>query len=73
MIHLATGYNVLVVNPKVPVHSVAGLIEFLKNNPDKHTFSSGGFGTPAHLLGELFKLETGVKKIGRASCRERVL
>jgi tripartite-type tricarboxylate transporter receptor subunit TctC len=61
VIHLATGYNVLVVNPKVPVHSVAELIEFLKNNPDKHTFSSGGFGTPAHLLGELFKLETGVK------------
>jgi tripartite-type tricarboxylate transporter receptor subunit TctC len=61
VIHLATGYNVLVVNPKVPVHSVGELIEFLKKNPDKHTFSSGGFGTPAHLLGELFKLETGVK------------
>lgn len=61
VIHLATGYNVLVVNPKLPVHSVAEFIEFLKANPDKHTFSSGGFGTPAHLLGELFKLETGVK------------
>jgi tripartite-type tricarboxylate transporter receptor subunit TctC len=61
VIHLATGYNVLVVNPKVPVHSVGELIEFLKKNPDKHTFSSGGFGTPAHLLGELFKLETGVQ------------
>ena len=61
VIHFATGYNVLVVNPKVPVHSVGELIEYLKNNPDKHTFSSGGFGTPAHLLGELFKLETGVK------------
>ncbi len=61
VIHFATGYNVLVVNPKIPVHSVAELIDFLKANPDKHTFSSGGFGTPAHLLGEMFKLETGVR------------
>ena len=61
VIRVGTGYNVLVVNPGVPVHSAAELVEFLKKNPDKHTFSSGGFGTPAHLLGELFKLETGVQ------------
>ncbi len=61
LIQIGTGYNVLVVNPKVPVHSVAELIEYLKKDPGKHTFSSGGFGTPAHLLGELFKLETGVQ------------
>src|SRR5262252_8212401 len=61
LIQTGTGYNVLVVNPSVPVHSVAELIAFLKKEPGKHTFSSGGFGTPAHLLGELFKLETGVQ------------
>jgi tripartite-type tricarboxylate transporter receptor subunit TctC len=61
LIRVGTGYNVLVVNPSVPVHSVAELVEFLKKNPGKHTFSSGGFGTPAHLLGELFKLEAGVE------------
>jgi tripartite-type tricarboxylate transporter receptor subunit TctC len=61
VIRIGTGYNVLVVNPGVPVHSVAELVDFLKKNPGKHTFSSGGFGTPAHLLGELFKLETGVQ------------
>src|SRR4029077_1194544 len=61
VIRIGTGYNVLVVHPSVPVHSVAELVDFLKKNPDKHTFSSGGFGTPAHLLGELFKLETGVQ------------
>jgi tripartite-type tricarboxylate transporter receptor subunit TctC len=61
VVHMATGYNVLVVNPKLPVHSVSELIAFLKANPDKHTFSSAGFGTPAHLLGEMFKLEAGVK------------
>ena len=61
LIQVGTGYNVLVVNPSVPVHSVAELIAHLKKEPGKYTFSSGGFGTPAHLLGEMFKLETGVQ------------
>jgi tripartite-type tricarboxylate transporter receptor subunit TctC len=61
VIRIGTGYNVLVVHPGVPVNSAAELVEFLKKDPGKHTFSSGGFGTPAHLLGELFKLETGVQ------------
>ncbi len=61
VIRVGTGYNVLAVNPNVPVHSVAELVDVLKKDPGKHTFSSGGFGTPAHLLGELFKLETGVQ------------
>ena len=61
LIQIGTGYNILVVNPSVPVHSVSELIAYLKKDPGKHTFSSGGFGTPAHLLGELFKLETGVQ------------
>ena len=61
LIRIGTGYNVLVVNPSVPVHSVAELIAYLKKDPGKYTFSSGGFGTPAHLLGELFKLEAGVQ------------
>ena len=61
LIRVGTGYNVLVVNPSVPAQSVSELIAYLKKDPGKHTFSSGGFGTPAHLLGELFKLETGVE------------
>jgi tripartite-type tricarboxylate transporter receptor subunit TctC len=61
LIQVGTAYNVLVVNPSVPVHSVAELVAYLKKEPGKHTFSSGGFGTPAHLLGEMFKLETGVQ------------
>jgi tripartite-type tricarboxylate transporter receptor subunit TctC len=61
VVQIGTGYNVLVVNPSVPVNSVAELIAYLKKDPGKHTFSSGGFGTPAHLLGEMFKLETGVQ------------
>jgi len=61
LIQIGTAYNVLVVNPSVPVNSVTDLIAYLKKEPGKYTFSSGGFGTPAHLLGELFKLETGVQ------------
>jgi tripartite-type tricarboxylate transporter receptor subunit TctC len=61
LIQIGTAYNVLVVNPSVPANSVSELIAYLKKDPGKYTFSSGGFGTPAHLLGELFKLETGVQ------------
>jgi tripartite-type tricarboxylate transporter receptor subunit TctC len=61
LIQIGTAYNVLVVNPSVPVNSVAELIAYLQKDPGKYTFSSGGVGTPAHLLGELFKLETGVQ------------
>ena len=58
---VSTSYNVLVVHPDVAAKSVSELVALLKANPDKLNFSSGGFGTPAHLVGEMFKLETGVK------------
>ena len=60
VIKLATAYHVLVVNPSVPAKSLTELVALLKSQPNKLTFSSGGFGTPAHLAGELFKLQTGV-------------
>lgn len=58
---VSTSYNVLVVHPDVAAKSVSELVALLKANPDKMNFSSGGFGTPAHLVGEMFKVETGVK------------
>jgi tripartite-type tricarboxylate transporter receptor subunit TctC len=61
VIKVSTSYNVLVVTPSLPGKSVSELVDLLKNQPDKFTFSSGGFGTPAHLVGELFKLQTGVR------------
>jgi tripartite-type tricarboxylate transporter receptor subunit TctC len=61
IIKLSTSYNVLVVTPTLPVKSVAELVDLLKSQPDKYNFSSAGFGTPAHLIGELFKLKTGVR------------
>jgi tripartite-type tricarboxylate transporter receptor subunit TctC len=61
VIKASVSYNVLVVNPSVPAQTVAELVALLKSQPDKLTFSSGGFGTPAHLIGEQFKLQTGVR------------
>jgi tripartite-type tricarboxylate transporter receptor subunit TctC len=61
VVKLASAYHVLVVNPSVPAKSLAEFVALLKSQPDKLTFSSGGFGTPAHLAGEMFKLQTGVR------------
>ncbi len=36
---------------------MADLVALAKKNPGKLNYSSGGFGTPAHLIGELFKLD----------------
>jgi len=48
-------FNVLVVNPASPYHSVADIVAAAKANPGKLTYASQGVGTSAHLAGELFK------------------
>ena len=53
----------LVVNPTVPVHSVAELVAYAKANPGKVNFSSGGVGTIPHLTGELFKAKAGINVV----------
>jgi tripartite-type tricarboxylate transporter receptor subunit TctC len=61
VIKLATAYHILVVHPAVPARSLSELVALLKAQPDSLNFSSGGFGTPAHLAGEMFKLQTKVQ------------
>ena len=56
-------YNVLVVHPRLNVNSVQELVGLLKSQPGKFTFPSGGPGTPAHISGELFKLQTGTQAL----------
>jgi tripartite-type tricarboxylate transporter receptor subunit TctC len=50
--------NVLVVHPSVKANSPKELEALLAAQPGKLNFSSGGPGTPAHVAGELFKIET---------------
>jgi tripartite-type tricarboxylate transporter receptor subunit TctC len=61
IIKISTSYNVLVVTPSLPVKSVSELVAAIAREPSKYNFASGGFGTPAHLIGEMFKLQTGVR------------
>ncbi len=55
--------NVLMVNPALPVKSVAELIAYAKANPGKLNFASSGIGASQHLAAELFKSRTGVDMI----------
>jgi tripartite-type tricarboxylate transporter receptor subunit TctC len=54
---LGTQTNVLYLHPSVPAKSLSELIAHAKANPGKLSFGSGGNGTPAHLAGELLKIE----------------
>ena len=51
--------NVLIVNPKLGINSVAELIAYAKANPGKVTFGSAGNGSSNHLSGESLKFVTG--------------
>jgi len=57
---LASGTNVLVVNPELPVKSVKELLDLAKQKPGELQYASAGVGSFQHLGGELFKLEAGV-------------
>jgi tripartite-type tricarboxylate transporter receptor subunit TctC len=57
---LATGTNVLTVNPSVPVHSVKELIDLAQAKPGFLNYASAGIGSFQNLSGELFKVMAGV-------------
>jgi tripartite-type tricarboxylate transporter receptor subunit TctC len=50
--------NVLAVHPSMPANNVAELVKYLKANPGKINYGSGGNGSAAHLAMEYFKLST---------------
>jgi len=54
--------NALIVNPNnIKASSVAELIAYLRQNPDKVTAATQGHGTTSHLTAELFQLMANVK------------
>ena len=48
--------NVLVVQPSLPVNTLAEFIDYAKENPGKLSYGSAGPGTLTHLAMELFKV-----------------
>ena len=52
--------NVLVVNPELPVRTLADLIALAKREPGQINYASSGSGTPYHLAAELFKTMAGI-------------
>lgn len=51
---------VLYVHSTVPVTNFNQLVEYIRKNPGKLSYASGGSGSPQHLMGELLKLEKGL-------------
>ena len=54
---------VVVVYPKLPIHSVKELVDYAKAHPDKLNFASSGNGSLIHLETELFKSMTGTRMV----------
>src|ERR1700704_1571492 len=57
---IGTQPNILVVNPALPVQSMADLIALAKASPGKLNYANSGYGAAAHLSAELFKAEAHV-------------
>jgi tripartite-type tricarboxylate transporter receptor subunit TctC len=55
--------NIMEINPKLPVKTVAEFIAYCKENPGKVNMASSGLGTSVHMSGELFKAMTGVDMV----------
>jgi tripartite-type tricarboxylate transporter receptor subunit TctC len=58
---LGTSPNVILVDPKLGIDSIAALIARAKADPDELNYASPGIGTTPHLSGELFKIVGGIQ------------
>jgi len=54
---------VLVVNPELPIKSVADLVKYAKDNPSKVSYGTPGPGTFHHLNAEMFKSMFGLQLV----------
>jgi tripartite-type tricarboxylate transporter receptor subunit TctC len=55
--------HVMQVNPSLPVTNVPEFIAYATTNAGKISMGSGGNGSPAHVIGELFKMTTGINLV----------
>ncbi len=53
--------HILIVNPKLPVKSVAELVAYAKANPDRLTYGSAGVGSSVQMFAVLLEMRTGVQ------------
>jgi tripartite-type tricarboxylate transporter receptor subunit TctC len=53
--------QVIVAKRTMPADNLKGLIAWLKANPDKASVGTGGNGSIAHVIGVLFRNETGTR------------
>jgi tripartite-type tricarboxylate transporter receptor subunit TctC len=60
---IATGPNVLVVHPALPVKNVKDLVALARQQPGQMNYASVGPGSIQHLAGESFNLLAGVKTV----------
>ena len=60
---VASGPNIVVAQPSLPVTSVEELIAFAKRQPGELTFASAGVGSSTHLAGEYFNSVAGIKAL----------
>jgi tripartite-type tricarboxylate transporter receptor subunit TctC len=60
---VSRGSGVLVVNPSVPVKTVAELIAYANANRGKVTVASAGIGSAPHMFWELFRTKTNVNMV----------
>jgi tripartite-type tricarboxylate transporter receptor subunit TctC len=54
---------ICVVNPALPVRSIAELVAYLKARPGQCSYGSSGIAAAPHLAGELFKQLTGTEMV----------
>jgi tripartite-type tricarboxylate transporter receptor subunit TctC len=54
---LGSGPVALLVYPKLPVTTVAGLLELARAKPGQLNYASAGVGSLQHLAGELFRIQ----------------
>jgi tripartite-type tricarboxylate transporter receptor subunit TctC len=60
---VASGPNIVVAQPSLPVTSVAELVSLARQQPGELTFASAGVGSSTHLAGEYFNSVAGIKAL----------